>query len=313
MANAEEFRRQGSHLYEENINNSRLILFADLDGTWMKGCDEERRALHGYWQKLCEEYAACLIYNTGRPLEHVRTLIEEQKLMEVDYYICNNGCNIYYRNRLWSPWITFLSQHNCSLGLFADVERSLNDYKSTTPGMVVNRAGFLIEIFIKSKQGFNACVREYMNVKAYLEKRYSSPSLFLYCWTQDELDLYGPWNDSWIATHGLEIRISPAFTHESKGPAAQFIAEQFSLSQVQRMDTSLTYTDCVQFFWAGDWDNDLGMLNNKNMAGIVVANASKLLKDKAREAQADGCQIVFPADEGAAGVLEGLKKLVHST
>ena len=81
-----------------------------------------------------------------------------------------------------------------------------------------------------------------------------------------------------------------------KGPSAKFLFDELQKSS-KSLDTGI---------WAGDAENDVGMLSNPSFKGILVANHD----DSIRKAAADPtlrCTIYRAKEAFAAGVVEGLQ------
>ena len=83
---------------------------------------------------------------------------------------------------------------------------------------------------------------------------------------------------------------------KGKGPSAKFIFDELQKS-TKSLDTGI---------WAGDAENDVGMLSIPSFKGILVANHD----DSIRKAAADptlSCTIYHAKEAFAAGVVEGLQ------
>ena len=73
------------------MQNLNLILATDLDGTFLGGSDEQRRALY---DQLNQRDDALLIFVTGRDLDFIRGLIEQPGMPRPHYIIGDVGTTI---------------------------------------------------------------------------------------------------------------------------------------------------------------------------------------------------------------------------
>ena len=275
-----------------------VIVFSDLDGTWISK-EEETLQLNVWWKSYAMKRSAMLVYNTGRPIEIVQSWMQKKHIPPVDLCICCDGSNIYHQGSLWKPWKDHLASNGCTLHLLDHLEAALQIWMSgrTTFDISPDRSEFSLRYFVYSlDKTFQ--VRGYCALCDYI-RGMNLPGLHLYAYTVKEmLELVE--TDDWNSTlWGIELRVSSSVAHSSKGPAAQFVYDQICSKQSIK----------PYVLWAGDADNDMGLLEDTDFDGIIVANASDALRDACRQETGSRC-VFHSSKKRSLGVLEGLKFLL---
>lgn len=75
------------------MKRSRLVLATDLDGTFLGGAEDQRRALYDH---LSTRPDVLLVFVTGRDIEFVADLIRNPRLPRPDYIIGDVGTSVYH-------------------------------------------------------------------------------------------------------------------------------------------------------------------------------------------------------------------------
>ena len=71
----------------------KICLVVDLDGTFLEGTISDKEALYTYINHYREEI--CLVFCTGRCIEHVNNALEDTQIPKPDIIICDVGTTIY--------------------------------------------------------------------------------------------------------------------------------------------------------------------------------------------------------------------------
>ena len=263
-----------------------MIMFADLDGTWL-GDPHSTRELNSFWVTYSRSHSTMLVYNIGRPAQQVKYWISQGRLPPVEYTINND--------RLWEAWQRHLRSQGCTLKLFDYLEDIIEDFGMDECNIESRLCGFELSMKITSTQGTRCLVNGYCKINAAI-RRLNLPGMYVYDYNLKQIaDMVQ--EDWWSADeYGLETRVVPQIAHASKGPAAHFLYE-YVCQQQQQVPYAI---------WAGDGENDCGMLEDTKFHGIVVSNAAAQLKEACAQYK-DSRYVYFSSQRMSEGVLEGLR------
>ena len=271
--------------------NAQQIFFSDLDGTLL-GNDDALEAFNVYWMEYASRFSAMLVYNTGRPLAYVEDLINRGHLLHAEYMICGNGNNIYHRGKLWEPWLIEMEKVGYSLNLISIIDDCLKHLRLAAVTVSTDRQDLSLRWWVECEGSLEDCFEVYSSISAQVQ---AMGNVYIYTYTLDEAqDYYKEYNDK--QSYCLEAHMYPPGMNRCKGPSAKFLFDELQKSS-KSLNTGI---------WAGDAENDVGMLSNPSFKGILVANHD----DSIRKAAADPtlrCTIYRAKEAYAAGVVEGLQ------
>ena len=284
---------------------TETILFADLDNTLI-GDEIGQEEFNNFWPAYAKQCNGILVYNTGRGLPKVMEWISQRKLLPCSLIICNQGCNIYEKGQLLPAWAEMLCSTGYTLTLLDYVQDVLRSW-SLDAGMSVQiwmeRSHFHLRVGVKCNDEpplFDEARLKYLKVTERLEAL-NLPGIRVLAWSAEEVREWFSSEDCW-RDYGLVFDVTPAFAGNSKGPAANFVQEYV----IQRNAEYCRVTS----IWAGDGENDVGMLDSSVFHGIVVSNACQELKDSVKRRKV-GAAIYVSQRSHAAGVVEGLRWFEH--
>ena len=241
--------------------------------------------------KLRRRKNAKLVYNTGRPLSFVEQYISKGTLLPVDFIIANQGHNIYYRGTLWEPWVNFMQSVQFTPELLASLTNHILsiDVSPCTVNVVCH--DFCMRWWVKGGGSLSDCARAYHCIcdavpvsGLYWLNRYSQAQIEKDFGTSD-------WFEKW----GIGCDLCCIYMKNSKAPAAQFLLDHFAEAQAAQ----------PLAIWAGDGDNDIGMLSIDAL-GIIVNNACLELKEASRNEDLPG-RTTQTTSRLDVGVIEGLQ------
>ena len=266
------------------------ILFSDLDDTLLQRRHDSAEFMI-FWAQYANEQQAELVYNTGRPCTFVQKLMHDGELPDVDFIIANQGHNIYYKGKLWDPWIRYMQSVNFLLSSVAHTADVLRHLDVTPCSIQIDHHDFFLRWWVKGGSSWNECANIYHRV---CDSVPAFPSSRLYKYTPEEIATEFA-DNNWFEEYGMGCQLQSALIRDSKAPAAQFLYDHISRYCPRR----------PLAMWAGDGDNDIGMLDTDVLA-IVPYNACCGLKRACW--QSEGTVRTFLASSNfAQGVIEGLQ------
>ena len=286
------------------------ILFSDLDNTLIGDEAKVEQQFIDEWLSYKKEHNAMLVYNTGRPLDQVLEWIEAKRLVPVQYVICNQGMNIYHNRQLFKPWMRFMENTKFELNVLDDLVKELatknaklirdSDGKCD---LQIDRHDFMLRFFVFS-QDWELCKKHYTQICQQLEDTTHLPYKW---WIFKDAELeekdYFSWSRGESSEKQTGFSICCELLHDQLN-SSKHVAARFLLQELQRQQADRTIIP----MWAGDGDNDLGMMR-LHWRGIVVGNATKQLVDRANVQNSTiGPERIYISQErNAEGVLDGLR------
>ena len=173
--------------------------------------------------------------------------MHDGELPDVDFIIANQGHNIYYKGKLWDPWIRYMDSVNFLLSSVAHTADVLRHLDVTPCSIQIEHHDFFLRWWVKGGSSWNECANIYHRV---CDSVPAFPSSRLYKYTQEEIATEFA-DNNWFEEYGMGCQLQSALIRDSKAPAAQFLYDHISRYCPRR----------PLAMWAGDGDNDIGMLD----------------------------------------------------
>ena len=276
------------------MSRPALILFSDLDGTLLSYDEETALALkrfNTYWSQAKEHgnMQLILVYNTGRSVGFVEGKVSEGSLLQPDFLISSQGSNLSYKGKCVRLWHDFLKIHGFDAIAF---QRKFHDLQEENAKHLwaSELNGNSLRFYVYSTQSYEDFLNAYDRIANTLSQM---RGVAVWKETPDSLDGRHKEDEQFWLRRGAVIDACPKIVSFSKAPAVKFL-----YSCLQRSFQKL-YP-----IWAGDGDNDDGMIKDTSFAGILPSNATQLLRNLA-----SGNSCVFSSTRASAGGTE--EGIVH--